>query len=251
MHAEVHELTIRPAAVRRANTVVVMAGGFGSRLGELTRHVPKPLIPVAGQPMLERIIHRMKRYGLHSYVLTTHYLPEKIRSHCGDGSNWGVQIRYAHEAVPLGTAGGLSLVGPVSDAPMLVCNADILTDIDYIALLSSHEGQRADMTVVTVPHEVSVPFGVISVDDAGEILSVVEKPSFSYRVSAGTYVINPELLTLITAGERVDMPQLMDRAKKAGYLVCAYEYDGFWMDVGRPGDLQRASEELKPVERTA
>ncbi len=134
---------------------------------------------------------------------------------------------------------------------MLVCNADILTDIDYIALLSSHEGQRADMTVVTVPHEVSVPFGVISVDDAGEILSVVEKPSFSYRVSAGTYVINPELLTLITAGERVDMPQLMDRAKKAGYLVCAYEYDGFWMDVGRPGDLQRASEELKPVERTA
>lgn len=251
MQAEIHELTIRPARPRRLNTVVVMAGGFGSRLGELTRHVPKPLISVAGQPMLERIIHRMKNFGLHSYVLTTHYLPEKIRAHCGDGSGWGVQIRYAHEAAPLGTAGGLGLVGSVGQEPILVCNADILTDIDYVALLTMHERSRADMTVVTVPHEVSVPFGVIAVDHEGHITSVTEKPVFSYRVAAGTYVINPDILALIGAGERIDMPQLMERAKTAGYRVRAYEYDGYWIDVGRPADLQRASDELGRVVLTA
>jgi NDP-sugar pyrophosphorylase family protein len=227
-----------------------MAGGFGSRLGELTRQVPKPLIPVAGQPMLERIIHRMRSFGFHNYVLTTHYLPEKIRAHCGDGSDWGVQIRYAHEAVPLGTAGGLSLIGPVADAPVLVCNSDILTEIDFPALVDQHERMKADLTVVTVPHHITVPYGVIETNRHGEILSVDEKPTYSYRVSAGTYVINPDLLSLIRPDERIDMPQLMERAKAARFRVCAYEYDGYWIDVGRPADLQKACEYLEPSELT-
>jgi NDP-sugar pyrophosphorylase family protein len=250
MQAEIYKLDQQTQRIRRRNTTVLMAGGFGSRLGELTRHVPKPLIPVAGQPMLERIIHRMRGLGFHNYVLTTHYLPEKIRAHCGDGSDWGVQIRYAHEAVPLGTAGGLSLIGPVADAPVLVCNSDILTEIDFPAVLDVHDQTKADLTVVTVPHLVEVPYGVIQTNSQSEIDSIVEKPTYAYRVSAGTYVINPSVLTLIRPGERIDMPQLMERAKAARFRVCAYEYDGYWIDVGRPADLKRACDQLTPVELT-
>jgi len=250
MQAEIYNLAQKTQRTRRRNTTVLMAGGFGSRLGELTRQIPKPLIPVAGQPMLERIIHRMRGFGFYNYVLTTHYLPEKIRSHCGDGSDWGVQIRYAHEAVPLGTAGGLSLIGPVTDAPVLVCNSDILAEIDFPAVLDAHDRMKADLTVVTVPHLVAVPYGVIETTPQGEINSIVEKPTYAYRVSAGTYVINPELLSLIHADERIDMPQLMERAKSARFRVCAYEYDGYWIDVGQPADLKRACDELSPVELT-
>ncbi|MCH4269917.1 MAG: NTP transferase domain-containing protein [Brevundimonas sp.] len=250
MQAEIYNLAQQTSRARRRNTTVLMAGGFGSRLGELTRQVPKPLIPVAGQPMLERIIHRMRGFGLHNYVLTTHYLPEKIHAHCGDGSDWGVHIRYAHEAAPLGTAGGLSLIGPVTDAPVLVCNADILTEIDFPTLLEAHDSMDADFTVVTVPHHVAVPYGVIETEPCGEIRSVEEKPTYSYRVSAGTYVINPHLFSLIRPNERIDMPQLMDRAKATGFRVCAYEYDGYWIDVGRPADLKKACEYLEPSELT-
>ncbi|WP_421730479.1 sugar phosphate nucleotidyltransferase [Brevundimonas sp.] len=244
MQAEIRKLTIRQGPPRRLNTVVVMAGGLGRRLGDLTRHLPKPLIPVAGQPVIERIIHRLKDQGFFNYVLTTHHLAEKIRDHCRDGSAWGIHIRYAHEATPLGTAGGLALIGSTGDDPILVCNADVLTDIDHVTLLSQHELTRADMTVVTMPHQVEIPFGVISTDHQGQVTSVTEKPVFAYRVSAGIYVINPELLSLIGPSERIDMPQVMDRAQLAGYRVCAYEHDGYWIDVGQPADLQRASEGL-------
>jgi len=244
MQAEVHELMIRSTRSRRPNTVVVMAGGFGSRLGELTRNIPKPLIPVAGQPMLERIIHRMKSYGLLNYVLTTHYLPEKIRAHCGDGSGWGVNINYSHESTPLGTAGGLAMIRDVGDEAILVCNADILTDIDYSDLLNFHYGKDAALTVVTVPYTIQVPFGVLSVSSSQEIETVDEKPTYTYHVSAGTYVMNPEALRLIKPGERLDMPQLIERVKASGGTVAAYGFNGYWMDIGRPDDLQRAARDL-------
>lgn len=229
----------------RTNTVVLMAGGFGSRLGELTRHLPKPLIPVGGRPVLERIICRMRAMGLSDYVITTHYLPEKIRSHCGDGSSWDCDIRYVQETAPLGTAGGLALVGDVGADPVLVCNADILTDINYADLLRLHDRKGAALTVVTVPYQVSVPFGVLGVTPAGDVTEVREKPTFSYQVSAGTYVVDPAMFDLIRTNERLDMPEFIDRVRSSGGRVAAYQFDGYWLDIGRPDDLQRAARDME------
>ncbi|MFN6980427.1 MAG: sugar phosphate nucleotidyltransferase [Brevundimonas sp.] len=240
MHSEAHLLVMQKAERRRSNSVVVMAGGFGRRLGDLTKNLPKPMIPVGGRPVLECILDRFRAHNFFDFILTTHYLPERIREHCGDGSSWGVDIRYVQETSPLGTAGGLALVKPTSASPIIVCNADILTDIDYSDLLAFHEEMEADLTVVSVPHPISVPFGVLSVSPDGRIVGVSEKPTYSYPVSAGTYVINPKLLTLIEPGERLDMPHLIERAQARGFKVFAYGFDGYWLDIGRPEDLHRA-----------
>mgnify|MGYP003576575746 CR=1 FL=1 len=237
-------LVMQKAERRRPNSVVVMAGGFGRRLGDLTKNLPKPMIPVGGRPVLECILDRFRLHDFFDFVLTTHFLLERIREHCGDGSSWGVDIRYVHESLPLGTAGGLALVNPTNTSPIVVCNADILTDIDYSDLLAFHERMGADFTVVSVPHPVSVPFGVLSVSPDGRIVGVTEKPTYSYPVSAGTYVINPKLLSLIGPGEHLDMPHLIERAQAHGFKVFAYDFDGYWLDIGRPEDLRRAREYL-------
>lgn len=230
---------------RRRNRVVLMAGGFGRRLGEITRTVPKPLIRVGGLPVMEHIIHRMREMGLHHFRVTTHYLPEMIRSHCGDGSVWNVDIKYAHESSPLGTAGGLALVRDIGSDPAVVCNADILTDLDYGELLAFHERADAALTVVTVPYEVTVPFGVLKISSTQEVEGVDEKPTYTYYVSAGTYVIDPSVLALIKPGERLDMPQLIERVRFAGRKVSAYGFDGYWLDIGRPDDLMRADRDME------
>lgn len=243
---EMHTLSVvAENRTKRPNTVVLMAGGFGSRLGELTRTVPKPLIPVGGRPVLERIICRMRAMGLSDYVITTHYLPEKIRSHCRDGSHWDCDIRYVQESAPLGTAGGLALIGEVGPDPVLVCNADILTDIDYADLLRVHDRKRAALTIVTVPYRVTVPFGVLGVTPGGDVTEVREKPTYSYQVSAGTYVIDPVMFDLIGVDERLDMPEFIERVRTAGGRIAAYAFEGYWLDIGRPDDLQRAARDME------
>lgn len=249
MHTEARTLLMEKVESRRSNAVVVMAGGFGRRLGELTKDLPKPMMPVGGRPVLECILDGFRKHDFFDFILTTHYLPEKIQAHCGDGSSWGIDIRYVQETLPLGTAGGLALVNVTGTAPMVVCNADILTDIDYSDLMAFHDKMGADLTVVSVPHPVSVPFGVLSVSPDGRIVGVTEKPTYSYPVSAGTYVINPKILSLIKPGERLDMPHLIERAQAQGFKVFAYDFDGYWLDIGRPEDLRRAREYI--LERAA
>ncbi len=234
-----HELIGGEGAPLRA---VVMAGGAGTRLGELTATTPKPMLPVGDRPLLERIIEQLRAAGIRHVNLTTHYHAEVIADHFGDGSQHGVEIEYVSEERPLGTAGALGLVA--GSEPILVMNGDILTRIDFRAMHQFHEEQRADMTVAVRPYEARVPYGIVELEGS-RISAVTEKPVVRGFVNAGIYLITADVRGFVGRGEQLDMPQLIDRLLEAGRTVVGFPLREYWLDIGRPNDYAQA---LKDVE---
>ena len=224
-------------------TAVVMAGGMGQRLRPLTDEVPKPMLPVNGKPMLEHVIEQLRKSGIHRVHVTTHYKPECIVSHFGDGDKYGVQIHYVHEAQPLGTAGGLQLLETPGE-PLLVINGDILTRIDFAALFDFHNEHQAVMTVAVREYSMKVPYGVIHLEGVS-VRGIEEKPCVSNFVNAGIYIINPSAIRYIPqSGRRFDMTDLiaallMDQQRVVGFPV--HEY---WLDIGMIEEYQRAKEDV-------
>lgn len=227
------------APQRRPNLMVLMAGGRGTRLRPFTEACPKPLLPVAGKPILEHIIERAKAEGFHRFVLAVHYLGEMIEQHFGDGSRWDVEISYLREEVPLGTAGALGLLPARPAEAMLVSNGDVLTDIRYGHLVDFHERQRAAATMAVRLHEWQNPFGVVRVNGI-DIQGFEEKPVVVSYVNAGVYVVNPGALDLLVPREPCDMPTLFERARSRGDRTIVYPMHEPWLDVGRPEDLAKA-----------
>jgi NDP-sugar pyrophosphorylase family protein len=222
---------------------VVMAGGFGTRLGNLTSDTPKPMLPVGDRPLLERIVGQLRDAGIRHVNLTTHYRADAITEYFGDGSSFGVQIEYVSEARPLGTAGALGLVD--ADGPVLVMNGDILTGVDFRALHRFHVEHEADMTVAVRPYELRVPFGVVELD--GPIVQgMSEKPLVRGLVNAGIYLVAPDALATIPVGERYEIPQLIDELVAAGRRVVGFPLREYWLDIGQLADYERA---LVDVER--
>lgn len=217
---------------------VVMAGGFGKRLRPLTDATPKPMLPVGDQPLLERIVGSLRKSGIRRVKLTTHYHAEVITRHFGDGQAFGVDIDYVNEETPMGTAGALSLVGD-SDEPILVMNGDILTRVDFAAMLDFHRDHGADMSVAVRAYEFRVPYGVVDTDGV-LITRIVEKPLFQRFVSAGIYLLNPELLRLIPGGQVYDMPELIQRLMSEGRRVVGFPVREYWLDIGRMEDYEQA-----------
>lgn len=222
---------------------VVMAGGLGTRLGDLTTKTPKPMLPVGERPLLERIIDQLRDAGIRHVNLTTHYHADVIAEHFGDGSEHGVEIEYVSEQRPLGTAGALGLVE--SDEPILVMNGDILTRVDFRALHSFHDEHRADMTVALRPYETRVPYGIVELDGV-RISGITEKPLVRGFVNAGIYLIRPDVRSFVAHEEQLDMPQLIDRLLAAGRSVVGFPLREYWLDIGHPADYEQA---LKDVER--
>jgi GTP:adenosylcobinamide-phosphate guanylyltransferase len=165
---------------------VIMAGGFGKRLRPLTDQTPKPMLPIDGRPLMEHTIARLRQAGVRRINVTTHYLPDKITTHFGDGSDFGVELNYVSEDHPLGTAGALSLVRDV-DEPLLVINGDILTNMDFAEMLEFHQQRRAELTVGVRHFELEVPYGVLQTKD-GYVCGLQEKPKFEFMVNAGIYL---------------------------------------------------------------
>lgn len=210
---------------------VVMAGGFGKRLGELTATLPKPMLPVGGRPLLERIIDQLRVAGIDRVHVTTHYRPEEIVDHFRDGSDFGVRIEYMNEEQPLGTAGALGLLDPADDHPILVLNGDIVTDADFRALLDFHTAHDAEMTVGVWPYEVRVPYGLVE-SDGEAVTGIREKPVIRSFVNAGIYLVNPDVCRAIPAGERLDMPELIEQLLAAGRRVISFPLREYWLDIG-------------------
>ena len=218
---------------------VVMAGGFGKRLGELTQSLPKPMLPVGGRPLLERIIVQLRSAGIDRVHVTTHYKPEQIVSHFRDGSDFGVEIEYVNEDEPLGTAGALGLIDSHDDQPLLVLNGDIVTDTDFRALLHFHEEHEADMTIGVWPYEVQVPYGLVDTD--GErVTAIREKPVIRSFVNAGIYLIGPELYRSVPRGEHLDMTDLIEGALADGRRVISFPLREYWLDIGELEAYERA-----------
>ena len=224
-------------------TAVVMAGGFGTRLRPLTDDTPKPMLLVGDRPMLERTIEQLKKAGIRRVDLTTHYKPEAISNHFGNGDGFGVTINYVHEDRPLGTAGALGLLGD-SEEPLLVINGDILTHVDFRAMLKYHRKHKASLTVGVCRYELQVPYGVIECRGS-DILGVSEKPTMPFLVNAGIYLLEPKVREYIPAGKKFDMTDLIQSLIHADRKVVSFPIVEYWLDVGRPGDYARAQEDVR------
>jgi dTDP-glucose pyrophosphorylase len=223
------------------NTMIIMAGGRGQRLMPHTENCPKPMLPVGGKPMLEHIIQRAAAEGFHHFILAVHYLGHMVEEHFGNGRAWNVEIEYLREERPLGTAGALSLLNRSPEAPFLVTNGDVLTDIRYGEVLDFHRHHRAAATMAVRQHEWQHPFGVVKTQGV-DIVGFEEKPVVRSHINAGIYVLDPGALSLLEPGEPCDMPTLLERLQQHENRVIAYPMHEPWLDVGRPDDLKRARE---------
>lgn len=228
-----NEITTSPT---RSNLMVIMAGGMGTRLRPHTENCPKPLLPVAGKPMLEHIIERAKLEGFSHFVLAIHYLGHMIEDYFGRGERMGVQIDYLREESPLGTAGALGLLNPRPDAPFVVTNGDVITDIRYGELLDFHIRHDAAATMAVRVHEWQHPFGVVQTKGV-EIVGFEEKPVARSHINAGVYALEPDALSVLSTGVSCDMPTLFERLQAKNKRTVAYPMHEPWLDVGRPDDL--------------
>ena len=224
-------------------SAVVMAGGYGTRLRPLTEGVPKPMLAVGGRPLMERIIEQLWAVGIRHVSVTTHYRPEIIVEHFGDGSQFGVQIDYVNEEQPLGTAGALALM-EAPEEPLLVINGDILTELNFPAMFDFHREHRADMTVAVRKYEFQVPYGVVETEGV-EISGLVEKPSLGFFVSAGIYLLEPIVHRYIPNGCRFDMTDLIERLLADGRRVVSFPIREYWLDIGQHTDYEQAQEDLR------
>ena len=223
----------------RENIFVIMAGGRGTRLGTQTENCPKPLLLVAGRPILEHIINRAQAEGFTHFVIAINYLGYMIEEYFGDGRKMGVKIDYLREEKPLGTAGALTLFEELPNLPIVVTNGDVITEIRYAAILDFHEKQGAAATMAVRSHEWQNPFGVVQIQGV-EIISYDEKPIYRSNVNAGVYVLDPAVLKFIPKSEAFDMPSLLEIAGKNSERIVAYPVHEQWLDVGGPKDLQQA-----------
>lgn len=221
---------------------VIMAGGYGTRLKPLTDVTPKPMLPVAGRPIIEHIVAKLEETGIRHCHITTHYLPEQIERHLGDGSQFGLDISYTHETAPLGTAGALRNIRHSGTAPLLVMNGDILTHTDFQAMYRFHQENDAAFTVGVRTYEFQIPYGVLQMDGAN-VTSLVEKPSTRLFINAGVYLMQPDVLDLIPVDRRFDMTDLIRALMDAGRKVVSFPIFEYWIDVGRPEDYARAQGE--------
>lgn len=229
----------------RPNLLVIMAGGQGNRLRPYSEECPKPLLRVGGKPMLEHIIERAHAEGFQRFRLAIHYLGHMIEDYFGDGRRWGVKIDYLREQTPLGTAGALALIDPRPEAPLVVSNGDVLTDIHYGELLDFHRRLGAAATMAVRVHEWQHPFGVVRTNGV-DIVGFEEKPVARSHINAGIYVLEPGALDALQAGEHCDMPTLFLRLQERSARTIVYPMHEPWLDVGRKDDLEWAQTNHSP-----
>lgn len=224
-----------------APVAVVMVGGRGERLRPLTDSVPKPLLEIGDRPIVERILGNLATAGIRDVWLTVNYLAHAFEDAIGDGSRLGLRVRYVHEREPLGTAGALSLL-PADEisGPLVVTNGDLVTDLDFRALLDEHSARGSALTVCGVEHDTQVLYGVLRTD-GDALLGIDEKPVRTDLVSAGMYVVEPDLLAMVPGGRVFGMPDLIDRALAAGRPVGVHRVEGDWYDIGNHDEFHRVS----------
>ena len=218
------------------NIMVIMAGGKGTRLLPHTENCPKPLVRVAGKPILEHIILRAKDEGIKKFIISIHYLGQMIQDYFGDGSKFGVEINYVEEKSPLGTAGALSLIKDIPISPFLVTNGDVIAEVKYSDLLLFHNFHGSMGTMAIKPYEWINPYGVVQTSGV-KITGFEEKPVNRSYINAGIYVLDPSSLKLMSEGEVCDMPALFMRMMENKKRVIAYPMHEPWADIGRPSDL--------------
>jgi len=220
---------------------VIQCGGQGTRLRPYTMVLPKPLMPVQSQPVLELLLKWLRRQNITEIYITTGYLGHLIKSFCGDGAQWDIRICYTDEQAPLGTVGPLSLLREELDSTFLVINGDVLTDLSVSGLERFHNGRRSILTIATAQRQTRMDFGVIE-QRGGRITDFKEKPILSNFVSMGVYCMEPELLRFVPNGVPFGIDDLILCLLAKNIPTHSYVHEGIWLDIGRIDDFQSAQE---------
>ncbi|QYJ95149.1 nucleotidyltransferase family protein [Shewanella spartinae] len=227
------------------NPVFLMAGGFGTRLRPLTDNCPKPMLKIGNKPILETVIRSFIKAGFVNFYISTHYMPELIHAHFGDGSEFGANIKYVHEESPLGTGGALGLLPKdlPKDLPLIMMNGDVLTKVDFQRLLDFHVNHDADATMCVREYDYQIPYGVIN-GEGNKIISMVEKPIQRFFVNAGIYVVSPRVIQSVPENHRIDMPTLLEQHMQERNNVLMFPIHEYWLDIGRMDDFNRAQADI-------
>ena len=224
----------------QGGSVLIMAGGLGTRLRPLTTNTPKPMVDIGGRPLLEIIIERLKRAGFDNYFLAVHYLPHVIQNYFGDGERFGVNINYIQEDKPLGTAGALSMLKGKIDSPILVTNGDLLTKLNFNFLVKYHETENNLATICVREKSIGIPYGVVRLNDS-QFHTIEEKPEINFLINCGIYMLSPDVLDFLHDDERIDMPDLIERVKRYDTdSVGCFPITESWVDIGNPEDYKYA-----------
>ena len=225
---------------------VVLAGGKGTRLVPYTKILPKPLMPIGDMPILEILIQQLKRAGVDEIILAVGHLANTIQSYFQDGRRFGVKIRYSYEKNALGTAGPLSLIAGLT-SPFLVLNGDVLTTLNFHALVKAHHHTNAAATIAMNTRQIKIDLGVLELNGGNRITQYVEKPNYNFNVSMGIYVYEPHVLEHIPYNRYFDFPELVKMLIARGERVMGYSFDGYWQDLGNPNDYEQAVKEFEQM----
>jgi NDP-sugar pyrophosphorylase family protein len=223
---------------------VILAGGKGTRLRPYTVVLPKPLMPIGDYPILEVVIRQLVKHGFDHITIAVNHQAELIKAFFGDGSRWQVLIDYSMEEQPLGTMGALRLLDDLP-ADFLVMNGDILTDLNYADFFDEHALQKRLFTISSHRREQHIDYGVLEISNDGKLQGFHEKPTTSYQVSMGIYMVSRNVLSYLPDGKPYGFDNLMLELLKAKQTVNVRSFDGYWLDIGRADDYVRAIEEFE------
>lgn len=229
---------------KKDNYVFILAGGLGTRLRPLTENMPKPMLKVGEKPILEHIIEQFKEYGYRNFIISLNYKGDIIEDYFGDGKEFDVKIEYVKETKKLGTAGSIALAKNKLTKPFIVINGDILTSIDFDALLSHHMINDFDITVGVRNYEIKVPYGVM-VTKENLITSLEEKPTYSFHINSGVYVVSERVTKYIPENEMYNMTDLIEDVVRNNGRAGIYKITEYWSDIGQMDDFKKANEDIK------
>lgn len=223
---------------KKPNVAVIMAGGLGSRLGGLTKNLPKPMLPVGGKPIIANIAEQLCKHGFVKIYISVNYKAEVIVEYFKNNPIQNAEISFLHESKKLGTAGSIALLPGTLTEPFIVVNGDILSAINYENLVDFHNRNKSGITVCAREFSFQIPYGVLKID-GNKLSSIEEKPFHSIFINAGVYVMNPEIIKLIKPEDPLDMPDLIKEAANTEQGVSCYPLSDFWLDIGTPADYSK------------
>lgn len=225
--------------------VVLLAGGKGTRLRPYTNSFPKPLMPIGDMPILEILFRQLRFQGFKDIIIAVGHLGELIMTFCGDGTKFGINIKYSKEEEPMGTVGGLGLIRKELKEAFLVVNGDTLTTLNFLDLVQSHQRNDAIVSIALKKRESYIDFGIVEIDANNIVKSYTEKPTINHMVSMGVYVFDPRILEYIKPDEKLDFPDLVKTLISKGETVKGYIFEDYWLDIGRPDDYKKATEDFE------
>lgn len=226
---------------------VIMAGGRGSRLRPLTDKVPKPMLKVGEKPIIEHNLNRLALYGIDDFWISVKYLGEQIEDFFGSGKERNIRIDYVWEDKPMGTIGSVSKIKNFEHEYILLTNSDILTNLDYEHFFLDFLDKDADLSVVTIPYLVDIPYGVLETSN-GHVINLREKPTYTYYSNGGIYLIKKSALEFIPQEKFFNATDLMETLLEQKRKVISYPLSGYWLDIGKPEDFKKAQIDIKQIQ---